>query len=116
MTDSQNGSLPRTRLRADSSRVETLRSRLSLSKSEFSRAVGLSEGSYAGMLSQSAVTETVALAAEALVRRQAPGSQDELLFLLRLVKGALLATKVDQLKVMSLDGVEYWLVPTRTAK
>lgn len=74
----------RQRQLAPTGPTETIRIRLGLTMLEFSDALGLSAGTYAEQVRKNLVTKTVALAAEALMRRQAAS---DAVFLVRVVKG-----------------------------
>lgn len=91
--------------------VETIRHRLQMNLTEFSQALGYGDAAYGDMNRKGKVSKTVALAAECLSRRQAPGAQDELCWITRIVKGAPMTTMLDELQEMTLAGQRYLLVP-----
>jgi hypothetical protein len=91
--------------------VETIRKRLDLSQAEFSEALGFGASSYGDMLRRGEITQTAALAAEALMRRQAPGTNDELCFVVRIVKGVPLVTLVEEAQTIVLNDQRFLLVP-----
>ena len=91
--------------------LETIRNRLQLSQEAFSEALGFGASAYGEMRRRGTVTKTVALAAEALMRRQAPASEDELVFVTRIVKGAPLVTVLEGARSIVLDDQRYLLVP-----
>src|SRR5690242_18730759 len=92
--------------------VETIRKRLDLTLGEFSLALGYGESSYGDMMRREEVSQTTALAAEALMRRQAPGAEREIAFIVRIVKGTPLVTPLgDELQTMILNEERYLLVP-----
>lgn len=91
--------------------VETIRKRLDLSQAEFSVALGYSESSYNEMVRRGEVSVTVALAAEALMRRQAPSADAELAFVVRLVRGVPLVTQFADAQTITLNDQRYLLVP-----
>lgn len=94
--------------------TETIRHRLQMNEAAFGIALGYSAGAYSELLRKGQLTKTTALAAEALMRRQASSGEvaDEV-YVLRVVKGAPTTTRVENLKQMTLDGVEYLLVPAK---
>jgi hypothetical protein len=53
----------------------------------------------------------VHLAAEALMRRQAPGTEAEIAFVVRIVRGVPLVTTLDELQQMTLGDQRYLLLP-----
>ena len=57
--------------------------------------MGFGPSSYGDMVRRGEVSKTVNLAAEALMRRQAPGTEEELVFIVRIVKGAPLVTLLE---------------------
>lgn len=92
--------------------VESMRTRLGMNVGEFSEALGLGASTYAEMKRENRVPLTVALAAETLVRRHAPGTDDELVYLTRIVRGVPVVTVLDpNLRKMTLDGVTSLLIP-----
>jgi hypothetical protein len=91
--------------------VETIRKRLDLSQAEFSVALGYGESSYGEMVRRGEVSLTVALAAEALMRRQAPSADAELAFVVRLVRGVPLVTQLADAQTITLNDQRYLLVP-----
>ena len=92
--------------------VETEYGSGSLSPSEkFSEALGFGPSSYGDMVRRGEVSKTVNLAAEALMRRQAPGTEEELVFIVRIVKGAPLVTLLENMQSLVLNDQRYLLVP-----
>lgn len=92
--------------------VESMRVRLGIGVGEFSEALGLGQSTYAEMKRENRVPLYVALAAETLVRRQAPGTDDELVYLTRIVRGVPLVTVLaPSLRRMALDGEQFLLIP-----
>lgn len=91
--------------------LETIRNRLQLSQGEFATALGYSEGAYSDWLRTGNAPQVAGLAAECLMRRQAPSTDRA--WLTRDVKGALVSTPVDLSRTMSLDGKTYWLVESK---
>lgn len=91
--------------------VETIRHRLQMNLTEFSEALGFGTSAYGDMVRRGTVTKTVHLAAEALMRRQAPGAENELAFVTRIVKGVPLVTFLDEAQTMVLNDRRYLLVP-----
>lgn len=91
--------------------TETIRKRLDLSMQQFSEALGYGASSYGDMVRRGEVSQTTALAAEALMRRQAPGAEQELAFIVRMVKGVPLVTHLDDLQTLALNDQRYLLVP-----
>lgn len=99
----------KTRKKVKIDAVETIRKRLGLTFQDFSQALGFEKSSYNKMTSEGHVTETVALAAEALMRRQAAAG--DVAFLVRVVKGAPRVEMVEGLEEMKMGGRTYLLVP-----
>ena len=91
--------------------VETIRKRLDMGQAAFSEALVFGASSYGDMLRKGEISMTVALAAEALMRRQAPGVNDEVAFIVRIVKGVPLVTLISEAQTMTLDDRRYLLVP-----
>jgi len=92
--------------------VESMRNRVEMSAEEFSEALGLGRSTYGEMKRENRVPLTVALAAETLVRRQAPGAAAELIYLTRIVRGVPVITVLDgDVRTMTLDGERYLLIP-----
>lgn len=91
--------------------VETIRKRLDLTLQQFSEALGYGASSYGDMLRRGEVSQTTMLAAEALMRRQAPSAHDELMFVVRIVKGVPLVTPIEDAQTLVLNGESYILVP-----
>ena len=97
---------------ANKAAVETIRKRLGLSMAEFSTAIGYAPSAYGDMVRLDKITETAALAAECLSRRQAPGAQAELVYLTRIVRGVPVITLLDaEVRTMILDGERFLLIP-----
>lgn len=95
--------------------LETCRRRLSLGTAEFAEAIGLvGRGTYQAWIRAGKAPKVYGLAAEVLVRRQAPGS-DTRHWLVTLVKGVLQAKALEDLRELSLDGKVYWLVESSEA-
>lgn len=99
----------RERLHADRTAVERMRTRLELSPHDFSEALGYGRGAYSIMLRRDDIPKVVQVAAEALVRRQARGTDDQLM-LLRIVKGIVSVQPLSDLQIMQLNGKRYLLV------
>ncbi len=93
------------------SAVETIRKRLDRTMEQFSEDLGYGKSAYAQMVRDNKVTKTVALAAEALMRRQAPGTEAEIAFVVRIVRGMPLVTALDELQSMTLGDQRYLLLP-----
>lgn len=111
-TASRHQREPQERQRTPIGTTESIRLRLGMNKEHFSEALGFHPSTYAGYLQKGMITKTGALAAEALLRRQqASGESADEVFILRLVKGAPMTTRLEGLKRMSFDGKEYLLVP-----
>lgn len=91
--------------------VETIRHRLDMSLAEFSEALGFGASTYGDYVRAGKVTKTVCLAAEALMRRQAPAAEDELAFITRIVKGVPLVVALEETRTIILDDQRYLLVP-----
>lgn len=90
--------------------LETIRMLLELSHREFAEAMGYSGSSYSSWVNSGQAPKAAALAAEALMRRQATSTPDHL-FLIRVVKGIPQVTLLDDPRTLRLDGVDYLLVP-----
>ena len=99
----------------NAARSETIRNRLALSQGEFARALGLSPSGYSRQVADDQVSDTVALAAEALARRQAQ-EDGELAFMVRIVRGVPQVTMLDSLERMTFVGKSYLLVPISPPK
>lgn len=97
--------------------VETIRTRLGLNKQNFGEALGLNPSTYAGYVTKGFCTKTLALAAEALMRRQASSGEvaDEV-FILRIIKGTPTAIRINELQRMQLNGQEFYLVPVKDTR
>lgn len=93
--------------------TETIRNRLQMTKQEFSRALGFSDNAYNDMSASGEITKTAALAAEALMRRQAATSEDEVRFLVRVSRGVPHVTPLEGASTMTLDGRRFLLIPER---
>lgn len=65
---------------------------------------------------EGAVTQTVALAAECLMRRQAPGAEAEIAFVVRIVRGVPLVTALSELQPMTLGEERYLLLPVEAPR
>jgi len=92
--------------------VETIRKRLDRTMEQFSEDLGFGKSAYSQAVRDKRITQTVALAAEALMRRQAPSAADELIWLTRIVRGIPQITMLDgNLREMTLDGQQYLLLP-----
>jgi hypothetical protein len=97
---------------ASTGSVETIRKRLGRTLSQFSEDLGFGLSAYGDMVRNDKVTENAALAAEALMRRQAPGAASELTYLTRIVRGIPHITVLDgDLREMTLDGECFLLIP-----
>src|SRR5688572_5629783 len=97
---------------ANKAAVESIRKRLGLNLAEFSEALGFGQSAYADMLRTDRITETAALAAECLSRRQSPGAASEVMFMVRIVRGVPVITLLDgDVRRMSLDGEDFILIP-----
>lgn len=96
--------------------VETIRKRLDMSYQQFSEALGYGASSYGDMVRRGEVSQTTALAAEALMRRQAPGAENELAFIVRIIKGVPLVTQLDDLQTLVLNDQRYLLVPVEAPR
>lgn len=88
--------------------LETVRHRLERTLGQFSIDLGYSEGTYASFVREGRAPRTAALAAEALMRRQAAS---DAVFLVRVVKGTPRVTVIDAVETMTLNGRRYLLVP-----
>ena len=92
--------------------TETIRHRLDMSMEKFGEAIGFGSGSYAGMVKSGKITVTAALAAECLMRRQAPtGESADQLYILRSIKGTMVCLTIENTRSITLDGEAYFLVP-----
>jgi len=91
--------------------IEVRRKRLQLSEKELCEEIGYSYSSYNSWRVNKKAPKVAALAAEALVRRQAPSSTDQFV-LISIVKGVLTTTQVDASNTVMLLGKKYILVPT----
>lgn len=90
--------------------TETIRKRLDLSIKDFSKALGYSSGTtYAAMLAKGTIPKVAALAAEALMRRQAPGQEP--VYLLRTIKGIPQVTLLDRCEEIQWNGKSFLPVP-----
>ena len=111
--DGGGGTKPQRSLRtfrtAPTANVEAVRKRLQLSEREFSEALGYSPGAYPEMLKTNKVTAVTGLAAEALLRRQAP--QSTLTFLVTVVKGVPQVTMVEGAEEATIAGRTYLMIP-----
>lgn len=108
---------PQERQRVPIAPTETLRMRLQMNLENFSEAIGFHPTTYSGYLQKGHITKTAALAAEALIRRQqASGELVDEVFILRVVKGAPMAMRLNELRRMTLDDVEYFLIPVKETK
>lgn len=113
--DTVNGKATKTRLTDPIGPTETIRHRLQLSEGAFGQALGYAGDGrgYNAAKATGRVARTVALAAEALMRRQAavePGREQ--LLLIATVKGAPLIYDVTEIvREMVLDGETFYLVP-----
>lgn len=92
--------------------VETIRKRLDMTLQQFSEVLGYGASSYGDMVRRGEISLTTALAAGALMRRQAPGAESELAFVVRIVKGVPLVTQLEDAQTLVLNGQHYLLVPT----
>lgn len=88
--------------------LETIRNRLERTQGQFSVDLGYSEGTYSHFMREGHAPRTAALAAEALMRRQAAS---DAVFLVRVVKGTPRVTMIDAVETMTLNGRRYLLVP-----
>ena len=108
---------PQERQRVPIGATETLRHRLQMNNENFSEALGFHPSTYAGYLQKGFITKTAALAAEALIRRQqASGEIVDEVFILRIIKGAPTALRVNELRKMTLDETEFYLVPVKETR
>ena len=112
MTLSKSPDAP-TRKRRETQRVpiaqlESGRRRLDRTPAEFSVELGYSDNAYAGWARMGAAPRVAALAAEALVRRQ---SASDVVFLVRVVKGAPEVTLIDAAETAMIAGRRYLMVP-----
>lgn len=98
----------RTFNRSNINPLESCRNRLGLSYTEFSLALGYSENSYSTWVRDGEAPAVAALAAECLVRRQAPNAEQA--YLTRYIKGTLVSTPIDASRKLTLDGKTYILV------
>lgn len=105
----QHPKIKRTRLRADIQAVEAMRKKLELTEYAFSEALGYERTSYKEMLRRKDIPRVVQLAAEALVRRQARSTGDQLL-LLRITRGVVSVQPIEEAQTLMLNGVRYLLV------
>lgn len=97
--------------------TETIRNRLGLNHENFSEALGLHPSTYGGYVTKGDITKTAALAAEALMRRQqASGEIADEVFVLRIIKGVPTVFRIGELRRMTLDGTEYFLLPTSDSR
>lgn len=109
------GSVKRPRQMVPIGSTETIRNRLGLTESTFSEALGYSVGAYSDAKREGQIVKTAALAAECLMRRQqASGETADEVFVLRVIRGAPTATRIAELRRLTLDDVEYFLVPVRS--
>ena len=93
--------------------TETIRHRLGMTNEHFSDALGFHPSTYAGYVQKNRITKTGALAAEALVRRQQmSGETSDTVFVIRVIKGVPTAIELGGLQKMTLNGQEFYLVPT----
>lgn len=108
---------PQERQRVPIQATETLRVRLEMNKENFSEAIGFHPTTYNGYLQKGYITKTAALAAEALIRRQqASGEIRDEIFILRIIKGAPTALRINELQHMRLNDEEYLLVPVKETR
>jgi hypothetical protein len=102
---------------ANKAAVESIRKRLGLNLAEFSEALGFGQSAYADMLRTDRITETAALAAECLSRRQSPGAASEVMFMVRIVRGVPVITLLDgDVRRMTLDGETFILIPAEESR
>jgi hypothetical protein len=97
--------------------TESIRRRLEMNHENFSEALGFHPSTYSGYLQKGTIVKTGALAAEALIRRQQMSGEgmDEV-FVLRVIKGAATAMRVNDFRKLKLDDVEYFLIPVEDTK
>lgn len=88
--------------------LEVIRNRLKLSKAEFSRLLGLSDSTYGQALTAGNIATTTALAAEALMRRQA---NSDTAFLVRIANGVPKVCIINHVDTITISGKSYLLVP-----
>lgn len=105
----QHPKIKRTRLRADIQAVEAMRKKLELTEYTFSEALGYERTSYKEMLRRADIPRVVQLAAEALVRRQARSTGDQLL-LMRITRGIASVQTIEEAQTLLLNGTRYLLV------
>lgn len=97
--------------------TETIRKRLQMTEAEFSTALGFSDQSYHHMVVEGKLLKTTALAAEALMRRQASTGHADHYLMVCVVKGAPMVFDVtEDIREMKLDGETYYLIPKGAAK
>lgn len=103
---------PQARQRVSIQATETIRHRLGMNNENFSEALGFHPSTYAGYVQKGFITKTGALAAEALARRQqASGEVADQVLVLRIIKGMPTIIGIGDLKKLTFDGTEFYLVP-----
>lgn len=97
--------------------TETIRKRLQLTEAQFSEALGFADHSYHQMVASGRCLKTTALAAEALMRRQAATGHSDHYLMVCIIKGAPLVFDVtENIREMKLDGQTFYLIPKNAAK
>jgi hypothetical protein len=115
MDDTVTARKKRERIMVPIAPCETIRNRLQMGLTEFSRALGYSDGAYSDFVRDGSIVKTASLAAEALMRRQQmTGEESDVVYILRVIKGAPTTTRVDELRRLRLDDTDYLLVPARS--
>lgn len=104
----------RTQKTVDVSALTSCQKRLGLSNAEFVEALGYgSPTTMTDWIRAHRAPQVAALAAEALVRRQAPHqSEPDRVFMLRLTKGAATLTELNSdVGTVTLNGASFYLIP-----
>lgn len=111
---------PKKRIMVPVGPTETIRHRLLMSESEFGEALGYVPNSsgYSHAKSSGEISKTVALAAEALMRRQSnSGEAADRIMMVCIVKGTpLLYDVTDSMRSIVLDGETYYMIPKSAGK
>jgi len=111
------GRKPKTRLTVPIGPTETIRNRLQLNEGQMSEALGYATGAYSDFKRNNKLPKTASLAAEALMRRQAPNGGADHFLMVCVIKGAPLIFDVtEDIREMRLDDVTYYLIPKNAAQ
>jgi hypothetical protein len=111
------GRKPKTRVTVPIGPTETIRNRLQLNEGQMSEALGYAPGAYSGFKRNDKLPKTAALAAEALMRRQAANGDADQFLMVCVIKGAPLIFDVtEDIREMRLDGTTYYLLPKTAAQ